>query len=197
MIEINLSPTKKAASITNVGGIDLSLINVKMLVISILILYVPEGFIESYYEEQTQKEIQSQTKYRNELKIVSEKVKSMRSIEKQVDALRDQEEKLARKLDVVKEIINKRQNPFDVLKYVTENVPPNLWLTKLELDGGEMIFEGYATDFNAIGGFLANLKNSIFFQKNISYSKPEDLDAEFRGRRMETFRVNARVLNFE
>ena len=197
MIEINLSPTKKAGSITNVGGIDLSLINVKMLVVSILILYIPEGFVESYYENMTAKELQAQTVLRTELQKVAGKVNSMRSIEKQVDALKNQEEKLARKLDVVKEIINKRQNPFDVLKYVTDNVPPNLWLTKLELQGGEMIFEGYATDFSAIGTFLGNLKNSIFFMKNISYSKPDKLEPEYMGRRMETFRVNARVLNFE
>jgi len=197
MIEINLSPTKKAASLTNVGGIDLSLINVKMLVIAILILYVPEGFVESYFEEAQQKETAAQTKFRKELQKVSAKVQSMKEIEKQVDALNTQEDKLARKLDVVKQIINKRQNPFDVLRYVTENVPNNLWLTKLELTAGEMIFEGYATDFNAIGTFLANLKNSIFFNKNISYSKPSDLSSEYRGVRMETFRVNAKVLNFE
>lgn len=197
MIEINLSPTKKAGSITNVGGIDLSLINVKMMVISMLILYIPEGFVESYYEDMTAKEIQTQTVLRKELQGIASKVEGMRSIEKQVTALKDQEEKLARKLDVVKEIINKRQNPFEVLKYITDNVPPNLWLTKLELEGGELIFEGYATDFSAIGTLLGNLKNSIFFMKNISYSKPDKLQPEYMGRRMETFRVNARVINFE
>jgi Tfp pilus assembly protein PilN len=165
MIEINLSPTKKAGSITNVGGIDLSLINVKMLLIAFVILYVPEGFVESYYDEQNQAEVKTQQKLRAELRTVSDKVSSMRSIEKQVDALRGQEDKLARKLDVVKEIINKRQNPFEVLRYITDNVPPNLWLTRLELLEGEMIFIGYATDFNAIGTFLGNLKTLSFLTK--------------------------------
>ncbi len=45
MIEINLSPTKKESSLTNIGGIDLSLINVKMLVFALAFLYIPEVFL--------------------------------------------------------------------------------------------------------------------------------------------------------
>lgn len=197
MIEINLSPSKKAASLTNVGGIDLSLINVKMLIIAFIILYVPENFVESFYVEQVEKENNIQRKLNSEYKKISSKVRSMREIEKQVDALRDQEEKLARKLDVVKEIINKRQNPFELLKYIMENVPDGLWLTKLSLDEGNLIFEGYALNFNAIGDFLTNLKNSIFFNKNIVYSAAENMKPDYKGVRMETFKIEARVLNFE
>ena len=197
MIEINLSPTKKGGSITNIGGIDLSLINIKMLIISLIILYVPENFVENYYVGEIEKETSVQAKLNNDYRSVATKVRSMREIEKQVDALRDQEEKLARKLDVVKEIINKRQNPFELLKYIAENVPEGLWLTKLELEDGELIFEGYALNFNAIGDFLTNLKNSIFFNKNIEYGTPTDLMPDFRGMRMEVFRIKAKVLNFE
>lgn len=197
MIKINLSPTKKGASITNVGGIDLSLINLKMLIVSLLILYIPENFVESYYVEEIEKENAIQTKLNSEYRAVSSKVRSMREIEKQVDALGDQEEKLARKLDVVKEIINKRQNPFELLKYITENVPEGLWLTKLELKEGQLLFEGYALNFNAIGDFLTNLKNSIFFNKNIEYGTPNDMKPEYKGMRMETFQIKAQVLNFE
>ena len=39
----------------------------------------------------------------------------MDNVQKQVDALKEQEEKLALKLQTVKEIINKRQNPYEVL----------------------------------------------------------------------------------
>lgn len=197
MIEINLSPTKKTTSLTNVGGIDLSLINVKMIILSMIILYVPENFIESYYTEAIDKENAIQRKLNKDFKKIATKVRSMREIEKQVDALGDQEGKLARKLEVVKTIINKRQNPFELLKYITENVPDGLWLRQLTLENGNLIFQGYAMNFNAIGDFLSNLKNSIFFNKNIVYSAANNLPPEFNGMRMETFRIEARVLNFE
>lgn len=197
MIEVNLSPSKKSGSITNVAGIDLSLINVKMLVISLVALYIPEMVLLNYYDSQTKKEQTVQSKLNEELKIVQEKVQSMNEIEKQVDALKSQEEKLAKKLEVVKEIINKRQNPFKFLKYIAENTPDKLWLTNLELDKGELKMVGYSKDFNDIGDFLANLKNSIFFNKDISYAKPQNVRTEIDGIRVEPFEIKAKVLNFE
>ena len=162
-----------------------------------IILYVPENFIESYYTEAIDKENAIQRKLNKDFKKIATKVRSMREIEKQVDALGDQEGKLARKLEVVKTIINKRQNPFELLKYITENIPDGLWLRQLTLENGNLIFQGYAMNFNAIGDFLSNLKNSIFFNKNIVYSAANNLPPEFNGMRMETFRIEARVLNFE
>lgn len=197
MIEINLSPTKKEASLTNIAGIDLSLINVKMLVVALLILYIPENFITSYFEGLTAEETKVQTKLRAELRKYKSQVKKMEGIKKQVDALIEQEGKLAKKLSVVKKVINKRQNPYKVLKYIADNIPEGVWLVSLELQDRELTMKGYSKNFKNIGAFLENLKNSIFFQKNISYDRPKELEDVVDGVRLEIFEIKANVASFE
>ncbi|MEX0798526.1 MAG: PilN domain-containing protein [Bacteriovoracaceae bacterium] len=197
MIEINLSPSRKEASLTNIGGIDLSLINVKMIVLALVILYVPEGFIESYYEEAMAKEQAKQVSLNKEYREIRGKVAAMGNIEKQVDALKDRETKLAKKLEVVKQIINKRQNPFKVFKYLSENIPEGVWLTSLELNDKDITMQGYSKNFKNIGNFLENLKNSIFFQKNISYERPESIPNMVDDVHLEVFEIKATVASFE
>lgn len=197
MIEINLSPTKKGASLTNIGGIDLSLINVKMLVVALLVLYVPDGFIESYYETEIQTEQSIQAELNKEYRELKSRVSGMQNIKKQVDALTDQEEKLARKLEVVKQVINKRQNPFKVFKYVAENIPEGVWLVSLELEETSLVMRGYSKNFKNIGKFLENLKNSIFFRKDITYERPESIPDTVDDVRLEVFEIRANVASFE
>lgn len=197
MIEINLSPTKKEASLTNIAGIDLSLINVKMLVVALLILYIPESFIASYFEGVTAEETKVQIQLRTELRKYKSQVKKKETIKKQVDALIEQEEKLAKKLSVVKKVINKRQNPYKVLKYIADNIPEGVWLVSLELQDRELTMKGYSRNFKNIGAFLENLKNSIFFQKNINYDRPKELEDVVDGVRLEIFEIKANVASFE
>lgn len=197
MIEINLSPNKKEASITNVGGIDLSLLNVKMLVLALILLYVPEGMLVSHYDDQIKAEQDQQTQLRNEHRKIVAKVRSMDNIKRQVDALMEQEQKLARKLEVVKEVINKRQNPYKVLKYIAENIPDGVWLTSLDLQEKELTMQGYSTNFKNIGQFLENLKNSIFFMKNLNYERPKGLADQVDGVYMEVFQIKANIASFE
>lgn len=197
MIEINLSPAKKDASITNVGGIDLSLINVKMLVLALVLLYVPDIFLQSYYDDEIGVEQKLQAELNAEYRKFRNKVASMENIKKQADALREQEEKLARKLEVVREVINKRQNPYKVFKYLAENIPENVWLVSLELNEKDLVMQGYSKNFKHIGEFLENLKNSIFFSKDIIYERPDSLPEMVDDIYLETFRIKAKVVGFE
>ena len=50
MIEINLSPKGSGANLENVGGFNFSLINVKLLVISIVALYGIELIVGGYFD---------------------------------------------------------------------------------------------------------------------------------------------------
>ncbi len=97
----------------------------------------------------------------------------MNNIKKQVDALLEQEKKLARKLEVVREVIGKRTNPHKVFKYIADNIPEGVWLTSLELNGRDISFQGYSKDYQKIGDFIDSLKNSIFFHKGVSYERPK------------------------
>ncbi|MBC77381.1 MAG: hypothetical protein CME64_15355 [Halobacteriovoraceae bacterium] len=134
MIEVNLSPTKSDFDVANFGGINFSLINVKLMVIALVVLYVPEPFLTSHYEDLIKNEQSKQAKLNSEYRKIKGKVAQLQVIEKQVNALKAQEEKLANKLEIVKEIINKRQNPYKILKYVAENIPEGVWLVDLSLN---------------------------------------------------------------
>jgi Tfp pilus assembly protein PilN len=197
MIEINLSPTKKAGSITNVGGIDLSHINVKMMLIALLILFIPAGFIEDYFDGEIQNNQTRYTELNKELKKLNKKVRGMSSIQKQVDALNEQESKLAKKLLAVRKIINKRQNPFELMKYIVQNIPKDVWVISTSLNENNLIIRGYAKNWKSIGAFLESLKSSIFFAKQIDYSRPPDMNTEYFGQRVEVFEINAKILRYK
>ncbi len=128
---------------------------------------------------------------------MSSKVRGMANIQKQVDALNEQEQKLAQKLNAVKNIINKRSNPFDLLRYVTQNIPEDVWVTFVSIKDNNLLIKGHSKNWKSIGAFLENLKNSIFFSKQISYSRPENGANEYRGQRVEVFEINATILRFK
>lgn len=197
MIEINLSPTKKAAGIANVAGIDLSQINVKMMVVALIIWFVPEPILVEMWDEEIALHNKKREVLNRELRKLQTKVRGMQNVQKQVDALKEQEEKLARKLQTVKKIINKRQNPFIVLKYIADNIPQNVWLTKLELNDKSLKMVGFAKTWKNIGDFLEALKSSIFFSKQVDYKRPEGNEPEYRGNRVEVFEINTSVVRFK
>lgn len=196
MIEINLSPTKKAAGLTNIAGIDLSLINVKMMVIALLVMFVPEPILVGIWDEEIAGHNSQFASLNSEYRKLQTKVRSMQNVQKQVDALKEQEGKLDRKLETVKKIINKRQNPFQVLRYVAENIPSEVWLQSIELVENSLILTGYATNYKNIGVFIESLKNSIFFQA-VDYQNMQDLNPVVKGRRLETFKITTQVVRFK
>ncbi len=197
MIEINLSPSKKTGSITNVAGIDLSQINVKMMLIAFLFFFIPDGFLADYYDSQISEAKQTYTKLNSSFRKLSSKTRKMSNIQKQVNALDEQEKKLAKKLGAVKKIINKRVNPFLLLSYVAENIPEDVWVKSIQMTSQELILRGYSSDWKSIGAFIENLKNSIFFTKQINYSRPSDIEGEYRGQRVEVFEIKADIVRFK
>jgi Tfp pilus assembly protein PilN len=197
MIEINLSPSKKSGSITDIAGLNLSLVNVKMLFIALLILFIPEGFLVDFYDSQIQENTNRVQKLNKELREVSNKVRGLANIQSQVDALNEQEQKLSQKLNAVKSIINKRSNPFQLLQYVTQNIPEEVWVTYISINENNLLIKGHSKNWKSIGTFLENLKNSIFFSKQITYSRPEGASNVYRGQRVEVYEINATILRFK
>lgn len=195
MIEINLS-TKGKEDISNFGGINWSLVNVKFSLLGIVLLYLLPYVISSYFESDI-------TLYENEQKeLVKEnrtKLSELRkydSIKDQVRELEEQQEALKAKITVIKKIIDKRRNPFNVLKYISENTPDDVWLTELELDNEKIKLLGYSTSWKSIADFIENIKSSIFFNGNVSYNKPEGATDKIKNRRVESFEITTEIVGF-
>ena len=100
------------------------------------------------------------------------------------------------KITVIKKIIDKRRNPFNVLKYISENTPDDVWLTELELDNEKIKLLGYSTSWKSIADFIENIKSSIFFNGNVSYNKPEGATDKIKNRRVESFEITTEIVGF-
>lgn len=194
MIEVNLSPSKRAGNAQHLEL--LSHVNVKMMFIALLIWFVPEPILIDMWNDEIKSHNTQYQKLNNEFKKLQRQVRKMQNVQKQVDALKEQEQKLARKLDTVKKIINKRQNPFLVLRYIAENIPKNVWLESLELNDRSLTLKGYAKKYQDLGSFLTSLKSSIFFQ-TIDYGKPDGMPDTIKGERLEAFQITTNVVRFK
>lgn len=198
MIEINLITGKKSGSLTAIGGVDFNKLNIKMIIVAILSLYIPEIFLVQHFDGEIEKANQKNKKLQTELREINKKVRSMKAVEEQVAELKKQEEQYARKLVVVKKIINKRQNPFKVFYYVAQNIPPDVWINSIELEEKRLVIVGYSKSWQSIGIFQENLRNSIFFSKDMQYTQPTQTNTlNNKDNRLSAFQITANIVRFE
>jgi Tfp pilus assembly protein PilN len=197
MININLSTQKKAVDITNVGGLDLSKIKVKFVLLAILISYLPDFVILPSLEEEraaAQETINNLTTEANKRR---KQVNSLKGFDKQIQQLKRREQQLVEKLELVKTIISKKKNPWKVLEYVAKNIPPEIWLTEIYYEDDKMIFKGLSMDYTNQGVFLENLKRSVFFADNITYSKVDTAAMSSDMKKMAPFEITANIVRYE
>jgi Tfp pilus assembly protein PilN len=195
MIKINLSTVKKPLDVTKIGGLDLSKLNVKYLVLGIFLIYVPDLFLNSTWEEErtlAQEEINQLTTEKNQ---ISRKVKDMKEFQEQVDALNTLELKLTEKLNVVRQILTTKKNPFNLMVYIAKNIPQDLWLTELSVIDNKLKIAGKSLDYKSIGKFQEDLKNSIFLSNDFKLDSVKNI--EELGRRYEVFEFSGTVTKFE
>lgn len=196
MIEINLSPSEKNLNLNNVGGFNLSLINVKMVLIALFILYVPEPFLEDHYNDELAGVENEIKKLRKEQRRITIELKEVQEIEKQVEALNKQEGDLKQKIRIVEKIVAKRQNPFKVLKYIAENTPKDVWVQEIKINDTSFEMIGYTTSWKSMGDFFENLKNSIFFSRDMEFNQNGEA-INIQGQRVENFAIKTRIERFE
>ncbi len=197
MIEINLSTLKKPLDLANVGGFDLSKLNVKLVVLAIILLYIPDFFIIDSLEKSkiaADAELQELIQTKNKL---TKRVNALKEFDKQVQQLKRRERQLTEKLEVVKSILTTKRNPWNILVYVARNIPPEIWLTEIAFQGEELIFKGLSLDYANQGIFLDSLKKSVFFDKNITYSKVPPTGTSETQKNLAPFEIKARIARFE
>jgi len=88
---------------------------------------------------------------RSILKKTERKYKSMESIVQQIEAFQEQERLLNSRLDVVKSILNTQINPMNVMIYISKNIPKDLWLSELGLEGRQLTIKGQSCSRPSFG----------------------------------------------
>lgn len=196
MIRINLAHSKGQVDLANVGGLDLSKIKIKAVIIAIILLYVPDMTLIPMWQTERE-ELQAQINQKNAVySDLRKKVDEGKTYEQQIKELQAQEENLGQKLVAVKEAISEKKNPAALLLYIARNTPDDLWFTELTMKDNELIIKGEALNYPSVGEFVSNISASVFIgSSNIirTASKVKDDDKK----RVEEFEVKFIISRFE
>lgn len=196
MIKLNLSTHKKQTSLSNMGGFDFSKIKIKAVLLVIIIIYLPDLFVIPMWESELAEMNQKMTERQTVSSSLKRKVESGKDFERQIKELIAQEENLGQKLQAVKQAISEKKNPSSLLLYVAKNVPNELWITSLVIDGDSMTIKGEALDYTSIGNFVNSLRSSVFVRDANIVSTNSQVKEEDK-RRIESFEVNFAIARFD
>jgi type IV pilus assembly protein PilN len=196
MIKINLSTAKKQVDISNIGGFDFTKLKIKAVLLVIVLIYLPDFLVIPMWEEERNTINQQVTETQMKLAGLKQKVAQFQELERQIRELKAQEENLEKKLTAVKEAISEKKNPAPILLYLSKNIPAELWIKELLIDGDSMTIKGEAMDYTSIGNFVNSLRSSIFV-KDANITSTASVVRESDKRRIETFEVKFGILRFD
>ncbi len=196
MIKINLSTNKKGTDLSNIGGFDFTKLKIKPLLLVMVLIYVPDFTLIPLWESEIQSANETVNQKQTELNSLKRKVSQSENLEKQIRELKAQEENLGKKLTAVKQAISEKRNPSGILLYIAKNMPNELWIKELVIDGDNMSIKGEALDYNHIGNFMNSLRSSVFI-KDANVVTTSSSVRESDKRRVESFEVKFVIGRFE
>jgi len=189
MIKINLSAAQKQVDISNLGGFDFTKLKIKAVLLACVLIYLPDIFLVSVWEDEFNNKNQELATLQSKSMSLKRKVSQSSTLEKQIRELKAQEENLGKKLTAVKQAISQKRNPANLLLYVSKNMPDDLWIKELVIDGETMLIKGDALSYNSVGNFVNNLRSSIFIKDSSIKGTTSAVRASDK-RRIESFEIS-------
>ena len=196
MIKINLTAAKKQVDISNLGGFDFTQLKIKAVIIACVVIYLPDFFIQPIWEDEYNVRTQEFSTLQGQSSSLKRKVSQSSTYEKQIRELKAQEENLGKKLTAVKQAISLKRNPANLLLYISKNMPEDLWIKELLIEGETMTVKGEALNYTSVGNFVNNLRSSIFIRDANIKSTTSNV-RESDKRRIETFEISFAIARFE
>lgn len=196
MIKINLNTGKKQVDISNLGGLDLSKLKFKAVLLVIFLIYVPDFLLVPMWEEERAGLNQQLSERQGVLRKLRVEVQRSQNLEKQIQELKLQEENLGQKLTAVKQAISEKKNPSSLLLYIAKNVPSELWIKELIIEDDKMTIKGEAMDYTSIGNFVNSLRSSVFI-RDANIAGTNSFVRESDKRRIESFEVSFGIARFD
>ena len=195
MIEINLLEQKKPFKLPIVLGVDLALINYKLLFLAIVLSYAPDFTIVPIWNEEIAN-LNSQIGALNqELAKIQADIKGNEKIKQQLELFNAQVERLKERSEQVKKIIDTRTNPRKILERVARNIPDDMWLEEIGITADkQVLITGMSTSIKDIGNFITSANESSFFGKSLTIqdTAPSD-DPDYPGKRVEKFKISGLI----
>jgi len=108
----------------------------------------------------------------------------------EVKNIKDAQQELQKKLDVLERLKQGRSGPVRMLEELATVTPRQLWLTKLDEKGGAVTFSGSSASIDDVSEFMLKLKQSKYFTK-VELKKTTAVKATGRGERLVNFEITA------
>jgi len=196
MIQINLrsQPVQGNAFL---GDFDLSKINFTYIVIGVLVYTFVPGLVKDHFvseQESIQKKIDLLLA---EKKTIEAELEKVAAIETRIEKMKEQEESFNARLKVVQKVLDSKHNPMQMLHFIAQNIPKDVWLIDIKIDNSMLELKGNALNYDSIGTFISQLKDSIFFDKNVFLENYTTKDGDQAKTRYEEFLIKATIARFE
>jgi len=203
LIKINLNPSSTQSygsgksSNKLASSLTLETFNPVIWIFCLVVGLAPGFIFESDWKEE-QSIIQKKISEKQaELKDYQEKMKELAQYKKTRDRLKEEEALIEEGLSVVGEVLKQKNNPMRILTYIAENIPKDVWLSGLRLDGGVLTLEGFSLNFKSIDRFLVVLNQSLFFEQSARLENYVTKQLNGMGRRVEEFTLKADIERYE
>lgn len=196
LIEVNLKKGKKIIQLPTFMGVEISVINFKLLFLSLVLYFFMPPFFQDYLA-------QDLAKIQKELVTINEKQQSLAAAAQNVQAIKTQVELYAQKEKIVEEkrnyvnkILELRKNPQTFLLFIAKNIPEDLWLSSLQIENDEAILDGYSKTYKSITQFLEILNESIFFKTRPILEDSQTKTEAGGEKRKEYFKIKASIKRY-
>ncbi len=98
----------------------------------------------------------------------------LRSIIEEVKGYEDKKGSLEAKIKLINDLKTNQKGPVRLMDEVSKALPDLVWLTSLDLSGGQIVMRGKTLSPNAVATYLENLKKSPFFAEPVFRSLGQD-----------------------
>jgi type IV pilus assembly protein PilN len=108
----------------------------------------------------------------------------------EVKNIKDAQQELQKKLDVLDKLKQGRTGPVRMLDELATVMPRQLWLSKLDEKAGQVTFAGTAVSIDDVSEFMSRLKQSKYFTK-VELKKTTAVKGTGRSERLVNFEISA------
>jgi hypothetical protein len=199
MLKINLIAQKKPFRLPVILGIDLNLINLKMVVLSYIIYIASFNFLTEKFESDTEAIRTEVESLESQLRALKKDNKGNESVKAMLEAFAKQVESLNAKSNQVESVIKLRKNPMGLLERLARGLPEDLWFNTLKISSDDKILiTGNSVSYKSIGDFVNSSNESRFFGKSLGLSGSETKEENFDDQkvRVESFVVEGKIIDY-
>ena len=199
MIKINLIEQKKPFKMPVVLGVDLSMINIRLIIAAMVVSYMPEIFLYPDWDNQRGLKENKIKSLNVKLRKIKRKIRKNSKAKLELEAFNLQVEKLKKRRNYVTQIVNLRSNPKKLLERLARDTPTDLWFEYLKIDREKKIkISGSAFSYKDIGDFIISANESQFFGKTLSLTNSETKKEKIQGSliNLEKYKIEGSVQNF-